>query len=321
MGKSKCMMSIVLLISLILFNGVISVAGKQRNFTQINLGPNQRGPETIAFDCKGEGPYAGISDGRILKWQGQQTGWTEYAVTTANRPSTCDGVYDIPREKECGRPLGLKFDPKTCELYIADSSIGLLRVGPNGGVATPLATSYNGVPFTFLNSLDVDFDSKVIYFTESSANYHRWEAGVAMEKGDQSGRVMKYDINTKKVTVLLEHLSIANGIALSKNKDFLLVSETIRRHVVRFWLNDPKKGISEVFLEQHGMPDNIHSDSNGDFWIALLEANSIKVNELGEVLDTLEDGEVAANPSDFQEFRNTIWVSYVDKTFAYYAPN
>ncbi|KAK9681740.1 hypothetical protein RND81_10G024800 [Saponaria officinalis] len=318
MGKSNCMMLILLLISLMLFKGVISVTGKKINYTRITLGQNQRGPETIAFDCKGEGPYVGISDGRILKWQGQQTGWTEYAVTTANRSSTCDGVYDNPREKECGRPQGLKFDPRTCELYIADSSIGLLIVGPNGGIATPLATSYNGIPFTFLNSLDVDFDSKLIYFTQSSANYHRWQSGEAIEKGDQSGRLMKYDTNPKNVTVLLKHLSLANGVALSKNKDFLLVTETTTSEALKFWLNGPKKGISKVFLELHGKPDNVHSDSNGDFWIALIEADSIKVNELGEVLDTLEGDEIV-NPSDVQEFHNTTWIGFVDQPFIYYA--
>lgn len=28
------------------------------------------GPESIAFDCHGEGPYTSVSDGRILKWHG-----------------------------------------------------------------------------------------------------------------------------------------------------------------------------------------------------------------------------------------------------------
>lgn len=43
------------------------------------------GPESIAFDPNGDGPYTGVADGRILKWQGDELGWTEFAVTTSRR--------------------------------------------------------------------------------------------------------------------------------------------------------------------------------------------------------------------------------------------
>ncbi|KAL9236703.1 hypothetical protein vseg_011339 [Gypsophila vaccaria] len=326
MGESKRLMLIFLLISIIVvFNGVISVDGlkrvdgKKRNFTRVPLGPNQRGPEALAFDCKGQGPYVGISDGRILKWQGQKSGWTEYAVTAVNRSSTCNGVYDNPQEKQCGRPLGLKFDPKTCDLYIADSSVGLLQVGPKGGVASPLAISVNDTAFTFLNALDVDFDKKVVYFTESSTEYHRWDAGKAMEQGYKpTGRLLKYDMKTKNVTVLLKRLSFANGIALSKNKDFVLVASTITSEIRKYWIAGPKEGLSEVILLLRGRPDNIHSDINGDFWIAILDGlSSIKVNEYGEILDSLE-GLEDINPTDVQVFGKSIWVGYVDKPFVCY---
>ena len=40
-----------------------------------------------------------------------------------------------PCNGACGRPLGLKFNEATCDLYIADAYFGLLVVGHNGGVA------------------------------------------------------------------------------------------------------------------------------------------------------------------------------------------
>ena len=39
-------------------------------------------PESVAFDCKGEGPYTGTSYGRILKWQGSMRGWKEFSITS-----------------------------------------------------------------------------------------------------------------------------------------------------------------------------------------------------------------------------------------------
>lgn len=47
--------------------------------------PEATGPESIAFDCGGRGPYVGVSDGRILRWEGSRLGWREFSVPTAHR--------------------------------------------------------------------------------------------------------------------------------------------------------------------------------------------------------------------------------------------
>ena len=43
------------------------------------------GPESLVFDRDGGGPYTGVADGRILKWEGEERGWTEFAATSSNR--------------------------------------------------------------------------------------------------------------------------------------------------------------------------------------------------------------------------------------------
>lgn len=42
-----------------------------------------QGPESIAFDPLGRGPYTGVADGRILFWNG--TRWIDFAYTSNNR--------------------------------------------------------------------------------------------------------------------------------------------------------------------------------------------------------------------------------------------
>lgn len=41
------------------------------------------GPESLVFDPSGGGPYTGVADGRILKWNGAE--WVEFAVTSSER--------------------------------------------------------------------------------------------------------------------------------------------------------------------------------------------------------------------------------------------
>lgn len=64
-----------------------------KSYSQLDL-PGVVGPESIAFDCNGKGPYVGVSDGRILKWQEPELGWAEFAVSSSNRQdlivSTCN---------------------------------------------------------------------------------------------------------------------------------------------------------------------------------------------------------------------------------------
>lgn len=43
------------------------------------------GPESLAFDSQGRGPYTGVSDGRILRYDGPELGWTTFAYTSTNR--------------------------------------------------------------------------------------------------------------------------------------------------------------------------------------------------------------------------------------------
>ncbi|XP_028803450.1 protein STRICTOSIDINE SYNTHASE-LIKE 10-like isoform X2 [Neltuma alba] len=243
------------------------------------------GPESLSFDCNGEGPYAGVSDGRILKWEGTHKGWFEFAITSPHRDrKLCDGSTDPNKEPTCGRPLGLKFDRKTCNLYIADAYFGLLMVETNGGVAKQLAISADevAVPFKFLNGLDVDEQTGVVYFSDSSTVYQRREGRMISLKGDKTGRLLKYDPNTKKVEILLQGLEFANGVALNKDGSFLLVAETDSGKIYKFWLKGSKTYTSELYAKLERPPDNIKRNKNGDFWVALYSNRTTSVQNANE---------------------------------------
>ena len=76
-------------------------------------------------------------------------------------------------EHVCGRPLGLRFEKKTGNLYIADAYLGLQVVGPAGGLATQVVTEVEGQPLRFTNDMDIDENEDVIYFTDTSRSFQR----------------------------------------------------------------------------------------------------------------------------------------------------
>lgn len=55
------------------------------SFSMIQLQPNVTGPESVAFNFLGGGPYVGVADGRILKWLGLGFGFVEFATTSPKR--------------------------------------------------------------------------------------------------------------------------------------------------------------------------------------------------------------------------------------------
>lgn len=53
--------------------------GEEVRLKDVFFGGGAVGPESLAFDGEGEGPYTGVSDGRILKWQGEDIGWKDFS--------------------------------------------------------------------------------------------------------------------------------------------------------------------------------------------------------------------------------------------------
>ncbi|KAH9608186.1 hypothetical protein KSS87_015771 [Heliosperma pusillum] len=174
------------------------------------------------------------------------------------------------KEHKCGRPLGLCFNEKSGELYIADAYMGLLVVGQDGGLARKVVTEVEGVPLGFINGLDIDQHSGLVYFTSSSIHYPRRSYMSVILSNDKSGRLLQYNPQTKQATNLLKNLSFPNGVSLSKNKDYLLLVETTTCKILRHWLEKSSKaGTTEVFTELPGFPDNIKMNSKGEYWVGI----------------------------------------------------
>ncbi|KAJ7981258.1 putative Strictosidine synthase [Quillaja saponaria] len=229
-----------------------------------------QGPESIAFDPLGRGPYTGVADGRILFWNGQS--WTDFAYTSSNRSELCDPkpspLSYLKNEHICGRPLGLRFDKKTGDLYIADAYFGLMKVGPEGGLATSLANEAEGVPLRFTNDLDIDEEGNV-YFTDSSTKYQRRNFMQLVFSAENSGRVLKYNPANKETTVLERDLQFPNGVSLSKDGSFFVFCEGSHGRLRKYWLKGEKAGTSEILAILPGFPDNVRTNENGDFWVAI----------------------------------------------------
>lgn len=214
------------------------------------------GPEDTEVDAQGR-VHAGLDDGRVIRIDGGD-------VTT---------LADTG-----GRPLGMEFDAEG-NLIVADAERGLLSISPAGNLEV-LATESNGVPFRFTDDLAVA-DDGTIYFSDASHRFGHHQYRLDMLSGRGRGRLMAYDPETDETRTLMDNLYFANGVALGEDDVFVLVNETARYRIQRYWLKGDRAGQSEIFVDNlPGFPDNLSRDDEGIIWLALPTRRNAQIDSL-----------------------------------------
>ena len=213
---------------------------------RMSLGDSHK-PEDIAFDAQGR-LYAGFEDGNIVQLEPH-------------------GSFSVFANTQ-GRPLGMVFD-RAGNLIVADAIKGLLSISPAGEIKV-LATEAEGAKFGCLNDLDIGADG-TIYFTEASYKYPMSQFASDLLEHQPNGRLMAFDPQTEKPRTLLRGIHFANGVAVSPDQSFVLVAETGKYRIRRYWLKEPKQGMDDTFIDNlPGFPDGISSNGTDKFWLALV---------------------------------------------------
>lgn len=220
--------------------------------------------------------------------KGQLVGPEDIAITNGGVVFTANGdgwIKSIQTDGSVqnfantqGRPLGLKFSPDN-NLIVADGALGLLSISPDGSV-TSLVQNNENHSFGLVDDLDVDFDGN-IYFSDATIPELRNDYYHDILIHRPFGRLLRFDPSSGDLTVLLDSLFFANGVALSHDEDFVLVAETSQYQITRFWLKGERKGEKEVFAENlPGFPDGIMGDGRGNYWVALVSPRKWDVDNI-----------------------------------------
>ncbi|MBK5553101.1 SMP-30/gluconolactonase/LRE family protein [Pseudomonas sp. TH03] len=205
------------------------------------------GPEALLLE--GNELITGLHDGRVIR-------------------TSLDGKVTKVLTNTGGRPLGLARHPNGL-LVIADGVKGLLSLDAQGRL-TPLTTLANGVPFGFIDDVAIDKSGHYAYFSDATSRWGYGKDGEAIIEHGGDGRLLRYDFQTGKTSLLLDKLEFANGVTLGPDDAFVLVNETGAYRISRYWLTGPKAGTHDLFIDNlPGLPDNLAFNGHDRFWVAL----------------------------------------------------
>ena len=230
----------------------------------VNIG-EFNGPEDIAGG-QGVYVYASTSSGHIIRFRGNGSELSVFA--------------DVG-----GRPLGLEFDDQG-NLYAANAPLGLQKISPDGKVET-LVSEVDGEEISYADDVAVAADGRV-FFSDASSKFNPKNAGGSYEASlldilehGGNGRIFEYSPESKQTKIIMDGLNFANGVAISDDQQYLLVVETGHYRVLKYWLEGPIAGTTEVILENlPGFPDNINNGLKGKFWIGLVAPRNVMLDDL-----------------------------------------
>lgn len=212
------------------------------------------GPEDIIFDKLGN-LYCGVhigaqnfSDGKILK-------------------ISPNGLVKVFYDANSW-VAGLHFDSKG-NLIALSHKQGLISISPDKEVTVLADRDEKGRPFLIPNGLDIASDGNIYFSNTSHESAYNIKYGrkLIMELKPNGG-LYQYNPETKKVTTLIDGTYFGNGVVLSKNEDFLLMTETTKYRIIKYWLKGKEKGEKEIFMDNlPGFPNGISIREDGSFWL------------------------------------------------------
>lgn len=128
-----------------------------------------------------------------------------------------------------------------------------------------------------MNSIGIDEDRQILYMTDSSS----FRIPFFLKDliiGQQTGRVIGYDLKTGEAKVLLDKIAFANGIVFEKETNSIIFAEFNRFTIWRYRIAEQKK---EVLIDNlFGYPDNLKLNEKGELLVAMPTTRSF----LSEVL-------------------------------------
>ncbi|MFO7580556.1 SMP-30/gluconolactonase/LRE family protein [Nitrosomonas halophila] len=192
----------------------------------------------------------------------------------ARSPGEVPGLYRLDLNTRSAEPLALR---------VPDTQINHQRPvvyadeDPNAPELQADDRSTPSRKIMVCDNLEVSADGRRIYFSEPF-NYENASTRDAVHEAialARNGRLWRHDLDTGSTRLIAEGFHFINGVLYDPHpgklrEESVLVSQTSLFRVMRFYVNGPKAGTSEIVIDGlPGMPDGMDRDAAGRIWLAM----------------------------------------------------
>ena len=143
-------------------------------------------------------------------------------------------------------------------------------------------TDANSRPLAFCNDVTVSKDGNRFYISEpfpyEGASMGGGAFGEAVTLGN-NGRLWNFDRETGTVALVAQNYNFIDGVLLDETEEDLeqsiLVTETTKFRILRFYLRGEKAGQDEIVWEfLPGLADALERDAKGNIWVGIIKTRS-----------------------------------------------
>lgn len=248
------------------FKGTTALNEKLLNTQKISL-KGWYGPEDIVFDSTGN-MFTGVHK--------KETDFSDGGILKIDTSGKAEVFYNAG-----SWVAGLHFDA-TGNLVALSHKEGLISISPDKKVKVLASKDENGKPFLIPNGLDIASDGK-IYFSntsEKSAYNIGYGRKIILEMLPLGGFYC-YNPATKKITTLISGTYFGNGVVLSKDESYVLMVETAKYRILRYWLKGDKAGQTDTFIDNlPGFPNGISIREDGSYWLGFSTKRSDDLDKI-----------------------------------------
>lgn len=176
---------------------------------------------------------------------------------------------------------GMQFD-ENGTLIALMNDVGLVKIHPDKSIDTLLTTTPDGQPIRMGTGLKIASDGTIYFVNMSSTNKTSWKyVNKLILEMKPTGGVYSFNPKSKVSTTLSEGNYFGNGLEISQNEDFILVSETSKYRILKYWIKGDRKGQSEVFMDNMaGFPNNISKSQSENYWIGFTTKRNDQLDKI-----------------------------------------
>lgn len=197
---------------------------------------------------------------------GVHKGETDFSSGVILKISPSDSVEEwLTTEKWV---TGMQFD-KEGDLIAMMNGVGLVRFNKDKTMDILVSQTPDGMPIRMGTGLKIATDEKIYFANLSSTNETsvKYLNKIILEM-KPTGGIYCYEPITKITTTISNGNYFGNGLEISEDENYILVSETSKYRIMKYWIKGEKIGQSEIFMDNlAGFPNNITRRENGNYWI------------------------------------------------------